>query len=103
MALKSIASICPLSAHIRKTRPRADLGPRPENVTSFHHIVRAGIPYGPEGEFQVLGGNIRNVVLTISDSIVTIDETYSKTTEIERGLAFGELDSASFTCHTNQN
>ncbi|KAJ7037240.1 fungal peroxidase [Mycena alexandri] len=59
-------SKCPLSAHIRKTRPRADLG-LPENSTSFHHIVRAGIPYGPE---------------------VTPDETSSNTTEIERGLAF---------------
>ncbi|KAJ6537953.1 DyP-type peroxidase [Mycena capillaripes] len=59
-------SKCPFSAHIRKTRPRADLG-LPENVTSNHHIVRAGIPYGPE----------------VSD-----DESSSNTTEIERGLAF---------------
>ncbi|KAJ6554408.1 fungal peroxidase [Mycena capillaripes] len=36
---------CPFSAHIRKTRPRADLG-TPEE--SAHHIMRAGIPYGPE-------------------------------------------------------
>ncbi|KAJ7921946.1 DyP-type peroxidase [Mycena leptocephala] len=57
-------SKCPLSAHIRKTRPRADLK-LPENST--HHIVRAGIPYGPE---------------------VTSDETSSNTTKIERGLAF---------------
>ncbi|KAJ7098358.1 hypothetical protein C8R44DRAFT_748201 [Mycena epipterygia] len=55
---------CPFSAHIRKVRPRADLG-LPENTT--HHIVRGGIPYGPE---------------------VTADETASNTTEIERGLAF---------------
>ncbi|KAJ6522265.1 fungal peroxidase [Mycena capillaripes] len=60
-------SKCPLSAHIRKTRPRADLGPKPEKLTNTHHIVRAGIPYGPE---------------------VTPDETSSNTTEIERGLAF---------------
>ncbi|KAJ7339697.1 fungal peroxidase [Mycena albidolilacea] len=59
-------SKCPLSAHIRKTRPRADLGPLPENSTN-HHMVRAGIPYGPE---------------------VTTDEASSNTTEIERGLAF---------------
>ncbi|KAJ7892195.1 fungal peroxidase [Mycena leptocephala] len=57
-------SKCPLSAHIRKTRPRADLG-LPE--TSIHHIVRAGIPYGPE---------------------VTSSEASSNTTQIERGLAF---------------
>ncbi|KAJ6501278.1 hypothetical protein DFH09DRAFT_326447 [Mycena vulgaris] len=37
---------CPFSAHIRKTRPRADLG-LPE--TNSHHIMRGGIPYGPEG------------------------------------------------------
>ncbi|KAJ7139064.1 dye-decolorizing peroxidase precursor [Mycena epipterygia] len=55
---------CPFSAHIRKTRPRADLG-LPENTT--HHIVRGGIPYGPE---------------------VTADEAASNTTQIERGLAF---------------
>ncbi|ESK83484.1 dyp-type peroxidase family protein [Moniliophthora roreri MCA 2997] len=35
---------CPFSAHIRKTRPRADFG---EENTSIH-IIRAGIPYGPE-------------------------------------------------------
>ncbi|KAJ7731164.1 fungal peroxidase [Mycena maculata] len=57
-------SKCPVSAHIRKTRPRADLG-LPENTT--HHIVRGGIPYGPE---------------------VTAAEASSNTTEIERGLAF---------------
>ncbi|KAJ7832278.1 fungal peroxidase [Mycena leptocephala] len=59
-------SKCPLSAHIRKTRPRADLG-LPESASSFHHIVRAGIPYGPE---------------------VTAVETSSNKTTIERGLAF---------------
>ncbi|KAJ7931189.1 dye-decolorizing peroxidase precursor [Mycena leptocephala] len=57
-------SKCPFSAHIRKTRPRADLG-LPE--TNDHHVVRGGIPYGPE---------------------VTPDETASSTTEVERGLAF---------------
>ncbi|KAJ7143350.1 fungal peroxidase [Mycena crocata] len=59
-------SKCPFSAHIRKTRPRADIG-LPENKTSNHHIVRGGIPYGPE---------------------VTDDEASSNTTQIERGLAF---------------
>ncbi|KAJ6533653.1 DyP-type peroxidase [Mycena capillaripes] len=57
-------SKCPLSAHIRKTRPRADLG-LPES--NFHHIVRAGISYGPE---------------------VTAVESSSSKTKIERGLAF---------------
>ncbi|KAJ6572014.1 DyP-type peroxidase [Mycena capillaripes] len=55
---------CPFSAHIRKTRPRADLG-TPEETA--HHIMRAGIPYGPE----------------VSD-----DEATSSTTSTERGLAF---------------
>ncbi|KAJ7138453.1 fungal peroxidase [Mycena crocata] len=55
---------CPFSAHIRKTRPRADLG-TPEETS--HHIMRAGIPYGPE----------------VSD-----DEASSGTTSTERGLAF---------------
>ncbi|KAJ7476657.1 fungal peroxidase [Mycena latifolia] len=55
---------CPFSAHIRKTRPRADLG-TPEDAV--HHIMRAGIPYGPE----------------VSD-----DEAAANTTSTERGLAF---------------
>ncbi|KAJ7484458.1 fungal peroxidase [Mycena latifolia] len=57
---------CPFSAHIRKTRPRADLG-LPESQSSIHHIVRGGIPYGPE---------------------VTTGEALLSTTKIERGLAF---------------
>ncbi|KAJ7128313.1 fungal peroxidase [Mycena epipterygia] len=57
---------CPFSAHIRKTRPRADLG-LPESQTSNHHIVRGGIPYGPE---------------------VSTVEASTNTTQIERGLAF---------------
>ncbi|KAJ7098345.1 fungal peroxidase [Mycena epipterygia] len=55
---------CPFSTHIRKTRPRADLG-TPED--SAHHIMRAGIPYGPE---------------------VGADEASANTTSTERGLAF---------------
>ncbi|KAJ7723390.1 fungal peroxidase [Mycena metata] len=55
---------CPFSAHIRKTRPRADLG-TPEDAV--HHIMRAGIPYGPE---------------------VSASEASSGTTSTERGLAF---------------
>ncbi|KAJ7669280.1 fungal peroxidase [Mycena polygramma] len=55
---------CPFSAHIRKTRPRADLG-TPEDAV--HHIMRAGIPYGPE---------------------VSSSEASSGSTSTERGLAF---------------
>ncbi|KAF8590826.1 fungal peroxidase [Ramaria rubella] len=54
---------CPFSAHIRKTNPRADFNP--QNVVN--HIIRAGIPYGPE---------------------VTPAEATSNTTTTERGLAF---------------
>ncbi|KAJ7636939.1 fungal peroxidase [Roridomyces roridus] len=57
-------TFCPFAAHIRKTRPRADLG-TPEDA--IHHIIRAGIPYGPE----------------VSDQ-----EAASNTTTTERGLAF---------------
>ncbi|KAF8584885.1 Dyp-type peroxidase [Ramaria rubella] len=59
-------SRCPFAAHIRKTNPRADLT---GDINGFptHHIIRAGIPYGPE---------------------VTPAETASNTTTIERGLAF---------------
>ncbi|KIK61172.1 hypothetical protein GYMLUDRAFT_261090 [Collybiopsis luxurians FD-317 M1] len=40
---KTNQSYCPFSAHIRKTNPRADI------ATSFkQHIIRGGIPYGPE-------------------------------------------------------
>jgi deferrochelatase/peroxidase EfeB len=38
---------CPFAAHIRKVRPRADLG-TPENTVRA--IMRSGIPYGPEGQ-----------------------------------------------------
>lgn len=38
---------CPFSAHIRKVAPRADF-PAPE-VIIVNHILRAGTPYGPEG------------------------------------------------------
>ncbi|KAJ7636985.1 fungal peroxidase [Roridomyces roridus] len=59
-------SKCPFAAHIRKTRPRADLG-LPESKSNSHHIVRGGIPYGPE---------------------VSQAEASSHTTKTERGLAF---------------
>ncbi|KAJ7799733.1 fungal peroxidase [Mycena olivaceomarginata] len=55
---------CPFAAHIRKVRPRADLG-TPENTVRA--IMRSGIPYGPE----------------VSD-----EEAASNTTSTERGLAF---------------
>ncbi|KAK0451293.1 fungal peroxidase [Desarmillaria tabescens] len=56
---------CPFAAHTRKTRPRGDFTPE----ETAHHIIRAGIPYGPE---------------------VTDDEATSNTTSasLERGLAF---------------
>ncbi|KAJ7034781.1 dye-decolorizing peroxidase precursor [Mycena alexandri] len=57
---------CPFSAHIRKVRPRADLCTGTQEDAT-HHIMRAGIPYGPE----------------VSDA-----EASSGTTTSERGLAF---------------
>ncbi|KAJ7201686.1 fungal peroxidase [Mycena pura] len=64
VALATDQTRCPFSAHIRKTRPRADLGTPEEAV---HHIMRAGTPYGPE----------------VSDH-----EAATHTTSTERGLAF---------------
>ncbi|KIJ24614.1 hypothetical protein M422DRAFT_194503, partial [Sphaerobolus stellatus SS14] len=61
--LTSNQTRCPFSAHIRKTAPRADLTP----VDTTHHIIRAGIPYGPE---------------------ISSAEAASNTTITERGLAF---------------
>ncbi|KAJ7624872.1 fungal peroxidase [Roridomyces roridus] len=58
------ATLCPFNAHIRKNRPRADLGTDAKNP---HHIVRGSIPYGPE---------------------VTPGEASSQTTRVERGMAF---------------
>lgn len=61
--ITSDQSQCPFTAHIRKTRPRADLG-----NGDLHQAIRAGIPYGPE---------------------VTDAEAASGTTSVDRGLAFG--------------
>lgn len=62
--LASDQTHCPFSAHIRKTRPRADLG----NGNTFNQAIRAGIPYGPE--------------------VTTAEASLGKTTT-DRGLAFG--------------
>ncbi|KAF7291858.1 Fungal peroxidase [Mycena indigotica] len=58
---------CAFAAHIRKTRPRADLGLPENQQSSNHHIVRGGIPYGPE---------------------VSAAEAKANKTQTERGLAF---------------
>lgn len=63
--LTSDQSRCPFSAHIRKTRPRADLG----DANTANQAIRAGIPYGPE---------------------VSADESAANATSTDRGLAFGE-------------
>ncbi|KIK63492.1 hypothetical protein GYMLUDRAFT_241962 [Collybiopsis luxurians FD-317 M1] len=60
-------SHCPFSAHIRKTNPRADLS----GGNFRNHIIRAGIPYGPE----------------VTD-VETISSTSSTDPSLERGLAF---------------
>jgi len=56
---------CPFSAHIRKTRPRADFNP----MNTVNHIIRAGIPYGPE--------------VTDAESASGVSDS-----SLERGLAF---------------
>ncbi|KIJ36125.1 hypothetical protein M422DRAFT_179814 [Sphaerobolus stellatus SS14] len=73
---------CPFSAHIRKANPRADF----PNATVIipNHIIRSGIPYGPE---------------------VTAAEAASGITSIERGLAFvsyqTDIDSGFFFIQAN--
>ncbi|KAG8803179.1 hypothetical protein FRC17_006239 [Serendipita sp. 399] len=56
---------CPFAAHIRKSRPRADL------ATPLNAIMRAGIPYGPEPSSTEYARN-----------------TSSTDIKMERGLAF---------------
>lgn len=64
--LASDQSHCPFAAHIRKTRPRADLG----NTNVQNQAIRAGIPYGPEVGFA---------------------EMRAGATRRNRGLAFGKF------------
>jgi Dyp-type peroxidase family len=63
--LQSNQTRCPFSAHIRKTRPRADFSP----MNTVNHIIRGGIPYGPE--------------VTAAESASGVSDN-----SIERGLAF---------------
>ncbi|KIK54200.1 hypothetical protein GYMLUDRAFT_1024286 [Collybiopsis luxurians FD-317 M1] len=60
-------SHCPFSAHVRKTNPRLDLN----NANFTNHIIRAGIPYGPE----------------VTDAEAA-SNTSSTDPSLERGLAF---------------
>lgn len=76
---------CPFSAHIRKSNPRADL------AAVNNHIIRSGIPYGPEGDafFNKTSLQLNAHVLL---NTVTDAETASGTSDptVERGLAFGQ-------------
>ncbi|KAL0570685.1 dye-decolorizing heme-containing peroxidase [Marasmius crinis-equi] len=65
--IKTNQTFCPFSAHALKSRPRAHFQPEDE----IHHIVRAGIPFGPE--------------LT-EEEIMT--ETSSEDPALERGISF---------------
>lgn len=82
--LSSDQSNCPFSAHIRKARPRADLGMSRTNsgggdvdvgsdgwqdANLVNQAIRAGVPYGPE---------------------VSSSEYSNGATALDRGLAFGE-------------
>nr|WAW38291.1 DyP-type peroxidase [Chondrostereum purpureum] len=64
-SLQSNQTRCPFSAHIRKTRPRADFNP----ANTRNQIIRAGIPYGPE----------------VTDEEATSGQSDNS---LERGLAF---------------
>ncbi|KAL0066368.1 dye-decolorizing heme-containing peroxidase [Marasmius tenuissimus] len=70
--LNTNQTFCPFSAHIAKTRPRAFLSGASGPELPIAHIIRAGIPYGPE---------------------VTEEEAAAQTSSndpaLERGLAFG--------------
>ena len=82
--LAADASRCPFSAHIRKTNPRADL---PHTAVDPHRIIRAGLPYGPEGTVNpTLSAYTHHLSAFI---LVTAQEASSNTTSTERGLAFG--------------
>ncbi|KAK7015876.1 dye-decolorizing heme-containing peroxidase [Paramarasmius palmivorus] len=59
-------TFCPFAAHVRKTNPRATINIRPQN-----HIIRAGIPYGPE----------------VTDAEASAQAS-SDSADLERGLAF---------------
>ncbi|KAF5367753.1 hypothetical protein D9758_009861 [Tetrapyrgos nigripes] len=61
-------TLCPFSAHIRKSRPRDDFSP---NESVVRPIMRAGIPYGPE----------------VTDA-ETASQASSSDPSLERGLAF---------------
>ncbi|KAK7442720.1 dye-decolorizing heme-containing peroxidase [Stygiomarasmius scandens] len=66
-ALATNQTDCPFSAHIRKVRPRADLA----SEATGHHMLRAGIPFGPE----------------VTDA-ERASNTSSTDADLERGLAF---------------
>ena len=64
-SITSDETYCPFSAHIRKVRPRFDLGNKVK-----YQAIRAGIPFGPEVTEQ--------------------ENTSGKSSEL-RGLAFSKL------------
>ncbi|THU88576.1 fungal peroxidase [Dendrothele bispora CBS 962.96] len=68
--VKSNQTLCPFSAHLRKTRPRATLGAE-TGAGDDHHIIRSGIPYGPE----------------VTDAETSSNQS-STDPSLERGLAF---------------
>ncbi|KAJ8087557.1 dye-decolorizing heme-containing peroxidase [Marasmius tenuissimus] len=72
--LQTNQTFCPFSSHIQKTRPRHSLS-NPE-ISAFH-IMRAGIPYGPE----------------VTESEASSQKT-SDDPSLERGLAFVSYQSS---------
>ncbi|KAF8831066.1 hypothetical protein HHX47_DHR1000279 [Lentinula edodes] len=76
---------CPFSAHVRKTNPRSDLNPE----DTANHIIRAGIPYGPEGtlEYTQPYRCLIRAYFAVTDA-ENASNVSSTDPSLERGLAF---------------
>ncbi|KAJ4470803.1 fungal peroxidase [Lentinula aciculospora] len=71
---------CPFSAHLRKTNPRAGLTPE----DTANHIIRAGIPYGPEVTDAESAANVSSTDPTLERGLAFV--TYQS--DIANGFAF---------------
>lgn len=80
---------CPFSAHVRKTNPRSDLNPE----DTANHIIRAGIPYGPEGTLEYIQPYrcLIRAYFAVTDA-ENASNVSSTDPSLERGLAFGIVD-----------
>ncbi|KAL0069159.1 dye-decolorizing heme-containing peroxidase [Marasmius tenuissimus] len=92
--MKTNQTMCPFSAHILRSRPRGHI--KPEHPTS--HMMRGGLPYGPEGtSFRVY--TVYGIEKLITEIAVTDKEQAAKKTfsdqdpTLERGMAFAAYQS----------